>query len=41
MLVAKLKPDWSTCRNCLDMQIEYGQVENCKKCSVNKECQII
>jgi hypothetical protein len=41
MLIGKLKPDTFTCRNCLDMQIEYGQVENCKKCSVNKECQII
>lgn len=42
MLIAKLRPDWSTCRNCLDMQIEYGRVENCKQCSINnKECQII
>lgn len=41
MYVAKLQPDWSTCRSCLDMQIEYWQVENCKKCSVNKECRII
>lgn len=42
MLIAKLKPDLSTCRNCLDMQIEYGQVENCSKCSVNnKKCQIV
>lgn len=42
MLTAKLKPDVFTCRNCLDMQIEYGQVENCSKCSVNnKKCQIV
>ena len=42
MLIAKLKPDFLTCRNCLDMQIEYGQVEDCSKCSANnKECQII
>lgn len=42
MLIAKLKPDVFTCRNCLDMQIEYGQVENCSKCSVNnKKCQIV
>lgn len=42
MLIAKLQPDVFTCRRCLDMQIEYGEVENCTKCSVNnKECQII
>lgn len=42
MLIAKLKPDISVCRNCLDIQIEYGRVENCSKCFVNnKECQII
>lgn len=42
MLVAKLKPDFLTCRNCLDIQMEYDQVEDCSKCSVNnKECQII
>lgn len=41
ILIAKLKPDRSICRNCLDMQIEYGQVENCRKCSVNKKCKII
>ena len=42
MLIAKLKPDWSVCRNCLDMDIEYGQVSDCSKCFVrNKECQII
>lgn len=42
MLIAKLKPNWSTCRNCLDMQIEYSQFENCSKCSMNnKKCQIV
>ena len=42
MLIAKLKPDTFTCRNCLDIQMEYNQVEDCSKCSVNnKECQII
>lgn len=42
MLTAKLKPDFFTCRNCLDIQMEYNQVENCSKCSINnKECEII
>lgn len=42
MLVAKLKPDIFICRNCLDIQMTYNQVEDCSKCSVNnKECQII
>lgn len=30
------------CRQCLDTQMQYDQVEDCSKCSVNnKECQII
>lgn len=42
MMIAKLKPDSSTCRGCLNAQMEYGQVEDCSKCSKNnKECQII
>lgn len=42
MLVAKLKPDLFICRQCLDTQMQYDQVEDCSKCSVNnKECQII
>ena len=42
MLIAKLKPDLSVCRKCLDVDIEYGRVSDCSKCSVrNKECQII
>lgn len=42
MLIAKLKPDFLTCRNCLDTQMAYEQVEDCSKCPVNnKECQII
>lgn len=42
MLVAKLKPDIFICRKCLDIQMEYDQIEDCSKCSVNnKECQII
>lgn len=42
MLVAKLKPDLFICRECLDTQIQYDQVEDCSKCSINnKECQIV
>ena len=42
MLIGKLKPDIFVCRNCLDMDIEYGQVLDCSKCSINnKECEII
>lgn len=42
MLIGKLKPDFSTCRNCLNIQMEYDQEEDCTKCSINnKECQII
>lgn len=42
MLIGKLKPDTFTCRNCLDIQMQYDQVEDCSKCFVNnKECEII
>ena len=42
MLIGKLKPDTFTCRNCLDIQMQYDQVEDCSKRSVNnKECEII
>ncbi len=42
MLVAKLKLDLFICRECLDTQIQYDQVEDCSKCSINnKECQIV
>lgn len=42
MLVAKLKTNTFTCRNCLDIQMQYNQIEDCSKCSANnKECKII
>lgn len=42
MLKAKLNPIFATCRNCIDEQIMYEQVEDCNKCTLkNKECQII
>lgn len=46
MLVAKLKPDTfisrNICNDCFDIQMEYGEIKYCSKCSVNnKECQII
>lgn len=42
MLIAKLKPDTFTCNNCLDIQVQYSQFEDCSKCSMNnKKCQIV
>lgn len=42
MLVGKLCPNYSVCRECLDAQVEYGCVEDCSNCSNNnQECQII
>ena len=42
MLLARLKPDFLTCRNCLNIQMTYDQIEDCSKCSMNnQECQIV
>lgn len=35
MKTCRKKPNHFTCSNCLDMQISFGVVEDCSKCSVN------
>ncbi len=37
MLVAKLNPIFPICRDCTDTQL----IEDCKKCTLRKKCQII
>lgn len=33
--VCKVSPGYSTCSNCLDIQIECQQIRNCRECKSN------
>lgn len=37
MKVCKVKPDVSTCADCLAMGILFSKIENCSKCKLSKD----
>ena len=37
MKICKVRPEHSTCSNCIDMQMVYGVVSNCSTCKSNTD----
>ena len=37
MKICKVKPDRSTCSDCLDIQEMYNVVDDCSKCKLNTD----